>query len=69
MNKKLLDIIKRDYDDCTQREIAERVNMKESDVSLIWTGKRKLTVETLCKLCAGLNVEPWEIWKEACDAQ
>lgn len=65
MNKKLLDILKRDYDDCTQKEIAEAAQMSESDVSLIWTEKRKLTIETLCKLCLGLNLEPWVVWKEA----
>ena len=67
MNKKLLAIIKRDFEaDCfTQKEIAAKCGMKESDLSLIWTGKRGLTIETLIKLCHGLNVDPWVIWKEA----
>ena len=65
MNKKLLDVIKKRFAGSTQKQIAAVCEMPESDVSLIWTGKRNLTVETLIKLCNGLGVDCWEIWKEA----
>ena len=69
MNKKLLSIIKQRFEgeSLTQKEIAARCSMTESDLSLIWTGKRGLTIETFVKLCLGLDVKPWVVWKEACD--
>ena len=69
MNKKLLAIIKRNFeaDSLTQKEIAAKCGMTESDLSLIWTGKRGLTIETFVKLCHGLQIKSWVIWKEACD--
>ena len=69
MNKKLLNIIKRDYDERTQKEIASMSNMTESDISLIWTGKRKLTIETFERLADGLGLPYWILWKEAEEAE
>jgi transcriptional regulator with XRE-family HTH domain len=65
VNKKLLEVIKGHYEGYTQRQIAVRANMPEPDVSLIWTGKRGLTIETLCKLADGIPYDYAEIWKEA----
>ena len=65
MNKKLLEIIKGYYDGYTQKQIAVRAEMPESDISLIWTGKRGLTIETFCKLCDGAPMDYSAAWIEA----
>ena len=65
MNEKLLKIIKREYGKRTQRNISRMSGVVTSDLSLIWNGHRKLTVETFCKLCDGIGIEAWEVWKEA----
>lgn len=67
MNKKLLDIIKRYYAiECTtQKQVAELCGLPESIISLIWRGDRKLTIDTLGKLCKAVDVKAWEVLKEA----
>ena len=65
MNKRLLQVIKSKYGIHKQSEVAEKSGLTPATVSLIWSGKRGLTVETLVQLCNGAGVETWEVWKEA----
>lgn len=65
MNERLLQVIKMKYGIHKQSDVAKASELTEAAISLIWSGKRGLTVETLVKLCKGAGVEPWEVWKEA----
>ena len=65
MNKRLLQVIKMKYGVHKQSDVARASEMTRAEVSLIWSGKRNLTVESLVKLCKGAGVEVWEVWKES----
>lgn len=65
MNRNLLEVIKGKYDGITQRKVSDMTGIPEVTVSLIFTGKRGLTIETLCKFCEGVKVKGSKIWREA----
>ena len=65
MNKRLLQVIKMKYGVHKQSDVAKSSGMTRAEISLIWSGKRNLTIESLVKLCKGANVGVWDVWKEA----
>lgn len=65
MNKKLLEVIKGFYKGKSQGEVAVASGLTESTVSLIWNGKREITIKTLEKLSHGLGLESWQVMQSA----
>lgn len=47
----------------TQEKLAELINIEVPSLSNIETGKFAPSIETLQKLSAALNVEPWEFYR------
>ena len=65
MNQNLLKVIKMKYGVHKQSDVAKASGLTESTVSLIWSGKRGLTLDTLTHLSKGAGVDPWDVWKES----
>ena len=45
----------------TQTELAERINVKPTQISCYKTGKKLPALDTLCKLCAVLDIDANDI--------
>jgi len=49
----------------TQDDFADKIDMHRSYYGEIERGKWNLTLRTLSKVCAGLGVKVWEVFREA----
>lgn len=48
----------------SQEELAERTDLHRTYISHIEGGKRQISVETLCKIAKGFNINPSELIKD-----
>jgi transcriptional regulator with XRE-family HTH domain len=68
LNRRLLDVIKPKLAGETNRYIAKKTGMTESQISLLLRGKQNMTMATLSLLCDCAKVDIWSVWSEAEEA-